>query len=71
MGTTLALVQFSGESFTSAILGTAECNSLREGKFSQLSTHHVVGGRTLERRLLTQYLGVMEEEMALEPAIRN
>ncbi len=43
----------------------------REGKFSQLSTDHVVGGRTFGKAPLTQYLGVMEEEMALEPVIEE
>lgn len=71
MGTTLALVQFSGEKLHICNLGDSRVYLSREGKFSQLSTDHVVGGRTFGKAPLTQYLGVMEEEMALEPVIEE
>lgn len=71
MGTTLALVQFSGEKLYVCNLGDSRVYLSREGQFSQLSTDHVVGGRLLGKAPLTQYLGIMEEEMALEPVIEE
>lgn len=71
MGTTLALVQFSEEKLHVCNLGDSRVYLSHEGKFLQLSTDHVVCGRTLGKAPLTQYLGIMEDEMTLEPAIEE
>ena len=51
-----------------ATLGIA-VSTVISGKFQQISTDHVIGGKMLGKAPLTQYLGFQEENMALEPSI--
>lgn len=52
-----------------ATLGIAVSTVIFRGKFQQISTDHVIGGKMLGKAPLTQYLGFQEENMALEPSI--
>ena len=67
MGTTMALLSFSEKAIYACNLGDSRIYRHFQGKFQQISTDHVIGGKMLGKAPLTQYLGFQEENMALEP----
>lgn len=83
LGTTLSILEFSGDTVTAANLGDSRIYRLREGKLEMLSTDHTIVARMLRqgqitqaeaadhpmRHRITQYLGIFPEEMVLEPAV--
>ena len=66
MGTTMALLSFSEKAIYACNLGDSRIYRHFQGKFQQISTDHVIGGKMLGKAPLTQYLGFQEENMALE-----
>lgn len=69
MGTTAALIVFAEDSVYSCNLGDSRIYRSSNEKFYQLSVDHVLGRRFLGKAPLTQYLGMAEENMKLEPSI--
>ena len=69
MGTTAALLAFAEDAVYSCNLGDSRiCKSDRE-KFYQISQDHVLGRSLFGKAPLTQYLGMEEENLQLEPSI--
>ena len=85
MGSTLAVLEFSGDTVTSINLGDSRIYRMRNGILEQLSTDHTVIARMMRRgqitpeeaekhpmrHQITQHLGIFPEEMLLEPASRT
>ncbi len=71
MGSTMAVLCFSGDYVYVCNLGDSRAYRLRDGEFLQLSEDHVEHREGLARKKapLTQYLGVDPEELLLEPYI--
>lgn len=74
MGTTAAILLFSGHEVYSCNLGDSKAFRLRGGEFMQLTQDHndadYLQEKGIDRRpLLTQYLGIDPEEMQIEPYI--
>lgn len=65
----MALLSFSEKAIYACNLGDSRIYRHFQGKFQQISTDHVIGGKMLGKAPLTQYLGFQEENMALEPSI--
>lgn len=82
MGTTLAALYIENDKAVCCNVGDSRVYWLHEGKFTQLSVDHnrvsllVAEGiltqeearRNKNRHILTQYLGIFEEEMIIKPA---
>ena len=58
MGTTMALLSFSEKAIYACNLGDSRIYRHFQGKFQQISTDHVIGGKMLGKAPLTQYLGI-------------
>lgn len=71
MGTTLAAVRFLPEEIQVCNLGDSRIYQFCKGELKQLSEDHVARGGLFGKAPLTQYLGIQEEDMALEPVFRN
>lgn len=71
MGTTAAIMEFSGGSAYLCNLGDSRIYRLREKKLTQLSCDHVASGYFGRKAPLTQCLGIDPKEMILEPYIRR
>lgn len=70
MGTTAAILTFGADKVYSCNLGDSRIYRVSpEGQLSQLSLDHVLGGGRFGKPPLTQYLGIPEESMGLEPTI--
>ena len=69
MGTTMAMMAFGHRSIYACNLGDSRIYRIKEGQLSQISTDHVLGQGLFGKAPLTQYLGVEEESMVLEPSI--
>ena len=69
MGTTLAMTLFTPESMFVCNLGDSRIYRFSKGNFSQISRDHVLKSCRFGKAPLTQFLGVEETEMKLEPAI--
>ncbi|MBQ6420800.1 MAG: serine/threonine-protein phosphatase [Clostridia bacterium] len=71
MGAAAAIVRIENGSITACNLGDSRIYLIRAQKMLQLSVDHVffMGGRS--RPVLTQYLGIPEQEMLLEPTLRE
>lgn len=69
MGTTAAVVAFSRDGIYVGNLGDSRVYYSEENKFQQISVDHVIGRNFLGKPPLTQYLGIMEEGLILEPCI--
>ena len=68
--TTAAMLAFGKENVYSCNLGDSRIYQISsEGKLGQLSLDHVLGGGRFGKPPLTQYLGIPEESMGLEPTI--
>lgn len=68
IGTTMAAAVFGTKQIHIWNLGDSRIYELRGGKLRQISTDHVSGNSMFGKAPLTQYLGVEEESMALEPS---
>lgn len=71
MGTTMAMIWLDKETIYSCNLGDSRIYRYASGQFQQISTDHVLGKQLFGKAPLTQFLGIREESMALEPEIRE
>lgn len=69
MGSTLALAAFGEKSIFACNLGDSRIYQVKDGQLARISTDHVMGNGFFGKAPLTQYLGVEEENMLLEPSI--
>lgn len=70
MGTTAAILAFGTDRVYSCNLGDSRIYRISpDGQMHQLSLDHVLGGGRFGKPPLTQYLGIPEENMGLEPTI--
>lgn len=69
MGTTLAMIAFGKRAVNICNLGDSRIYRLTEGDFSQISRDHVLKNYMFGKPPLTQFLGIEEAEMKLEPTI--
>lgn len=70
MGTTAAILAFGSEEVYSCNLGDSRIYEVSPtGQLHQISQDHVLGGGRFGKPPLTQYLGIPEESMGLEPTI--
>lgn len=69
MGTTVAMVGFDKSGIWGCNLGDSRIYEATQGSLRLLSTDHVMKTVTFGKPPLTQYIGIPEECMALEPAI--
>ena len=82
-GSTIALLECRGDTYTIANVGDSRIYRFRDGKLEQLSIDHTVVARLIASRQiskdeakkhprahqLTQYLGINPEEMRIQPAM--
>ena len=68
MGSTSAAVIFGNDWYASSNLGDSRIYELKSGKLRQISTDHVFNGGIYRKPPLVQYLGLEEEDAALEPS---
>ena len=69
MGTTAALLGFAEDAVYSCNLGDSRIYKSDREKFYQISQDHVLGRSLFGKAPLTQYLGMEEENLQLEPSI--
>ena len=69
MGTTAALLAFAEDAVYSCNLGDSRIYKSDREKFYQISQDHVLGRSLFGKGPLTQYLGMEEENLQLEPSI--
>lgn len=69
MGTTAALLAFAEDAVYSCNLGDSRIYKSNREKFYQISQDHVLGRSLFGKAPLTQYLGMEEENLQLEPSI--
>ena len=69
MGTTAALLAFAEDAVYSCNLGDSRIYKSDLEKFYQISQDHVLGRSLFGKAPLTQYLGMEEENLQLEPSI--
>lgn len=69
MGTTAALLAFAEDVVYSCNLGDSRIYKSDREKFYQISQDHVLGHSLFGKAPLTQYLGMEEENLQLEPSI--
>lgn len=69
MGTTTAFAAFSRDGIYVGNLGDSRVYCSEKDRFQQISVDHVIGRSFLGKPPLTQYLGIMEEGLVLEPCI--
>lgn len=71
MGTTIALIAFAKKSIHICNLGDSRIYRQNQGNIQQLSTDHVLRSYMFGKAPLTQFLGVEESDMKLEPFIKT
>ena len=71
MGTTIALIAFAKKSIHICNLGDSRIYRQNQGNIQQLSTDHVLRSYMFGKAPLTQFLGVEESDMKLEPFIKS
>lgn len=72
MGTTAAIVRFSDDKVEICNIGDSKIYLIEKNGMNQLSVDHSMTiGKMLPRRVLTQHLGIPEEEMLIEPFISS
>ena len=69
MGTTAALLAFAEDAVYSCNLGDSRIYKSDREKLYQISQDHVLGRSLFGKAPLTQYLGMEEENLQLEPSI--
>lgn len=67
MGTTAAMLMFGGQSTYACNLGDSRIYQVQDGMFRQISVDHVLDGGFYGKAPLTQYVGIPEDGMQLEP----
>ena len=72
MGTTAAIVAFSNNYVYTCNIGDSRIYRIANNEIEQLSVDHVMNtGRYKTRRVLTQYLGIPQSEIMIEPFERK
>ena len=71
MGTTAAMLLVNDKNMVVCNVGDSRIYCYSEGKLSLLSVDHTMPSHLFRNAPLTQYLGVPEEEMQIEPFIRK
>lgn len=72
MGTTAAMVRFSDNSIEICNIGDSKIYMINKNGISQLSVDHSMTiGKMRPRRVLTQHLGIPEDEILIEPFINR
>lgn len=71
MGTTIALIAFAKKSIHICNLGDSRIYRQNQENIQQLSTDHVLRSYMFGKAPLTQFLGVEESDMKLEPFIKS
>lgn len=69
MGTTVAFLSFGEDQVMIGNLGDSRIYKAFPGGFQQLSTDHVLWGTLYRKAPLTQYLGIPDENMELDPSL--
>lgn len=69
MGATAAMLGFSKDAAYACNLGDSRIYQWENGELTQLSTDHVFSRGTFGKPPLTQFIGIPEEQMVLEPEI--
>lgn len=69
MGTTAAMIAFSGDEAYGCNLGDSRIYHVKEGQFRRVSRDHVLGGSLFGKSPLVQYVGIPEDSMVLEPSL--
>lgn len=69
MGTTAAMIAFSKDGVYVGNLGDSRVYCSEGNRFQQISVDHVIGRSLFGKAPLTQYLGIVEEGLILEPCI--
>lgn len=71
MGTTAVMLAMGEKGLFACNLGDSRLYQAADGKFLQISTDHVLRGGPFGKAPLTQYIGIPEEIMGLEPYIQQ
>lgn len=71
MGTTVALTVFGRKNIYICNLGDSRIYLINKEGIQQISRDHVLGTYRFGKAPLTQFLGIEEEEMKLEPAVKT
>lgn len=69
MGTTMAMLAMGDEALYACNVGDSRLYQANNGKFQQISIDHVLKGGPFGKAPLTQYVGIPEDSMRLEPYI--
>lgn len=69
MGTTAAILMFTGDGAFGCNLGDSRIYQSGNGQFRRVSKDHVLGGSLFGKSPLIQYVGIPEDSMALEPSM--
>ena len=69
MGTTLAMAVFAGPKLYLCNVGDSRIYQERNGAFFRMSTDHVQGNGLFGKAPLTQYLGIPEDHMVIQPSV--
>ena len=72
MGTTAAIIRVSNAEMTVCNIGDSRIYRINSDKISKISVDHTMQvGRMKPRRVLTQHLGIPEEEFYIEPYVNS
>lgn len=71
MGTTAAMIAFGRDGIYTCNLGDSRIYQFLNGQFRQISTDHVMRRGMFGKPPLTQYVGIPEETMGLDPALEK
>lgn len=69
MGTTMAMAIFGRQKLYACNIGDSRIYQERNGAFFRISTDHILGNGRFGKAPLTQYLGIPEESMVIQPAV--
>lgn len=69
MGTTVAMMGFDRDAIVACNLGDSRIYQSYPGSFLQISTDHVMKNITFGKAPLTQYIGIPEGTITLEPSV--
>lgn len=71
MGTTMVMLAMGDEAVYACNVGDSRLYQADNGRFCQISVDHVLKGGPFGKAPLTQYVGIPEDSMGLEPYIRK
>lgn len=71
MGSTAAMLAFDFETVYACNLGDSRIYEWKRGNFEKISTDHILKRNLFGKAPLLQYVGISEENMILEPSIRE